>query len=147
MNEYNQYEAEYEKRKEENHIFLIGFGRYLQNKKFSKKIIDKHLGNIDFYINNCLLYEQPEQAAYGVSQVDYFLGYWFIRKAMWASTTSIKENITSLKHFYSYMNKIGQVSDDELSDLKIEIKENKEKWIETVQRYDDPDIDIEDVWD
>jgi uncharacterized protein (DUF2344 family) len=44
------------------------------------------------------------------------------------------------------MNTIGQVSDEELSDLKSEIKDNKDEWIETVKKYDDPDIDIEDVW-
>lgn len=44
------------------------------------------------------------------------------------------------------MNKIGQVSDEELSALKIEIKENKDEWGETVEKYDDPNIDIEDVW-
>ncbi len=44
------------------------------------------------------------------------------------------------------MNKIGQVSNDELFDLKEEIKENKDEWLETFQKYDDPDVDIQDVW-
>jgi len=44
------------------------------------------------------------------------------------------------------MNKIGQVSDEDLSDLKTEVRENKEEWIATVQRYDDPDLSMEDVW-
>ena len=146
MDEYEQYEAECEKHKEKNHTFLIGFDRYLQNKKLSKKTIAKHIGNIDFYINDFLLYESPEKAAEGVNQLNYFLGYWFIRKAMWASPTSIKEYITSLKHFYAYMNQIGQISSEELSNMKAEIKENKNDWIETVRKYDDPDIDIEEVW-
>ncbi len=146
MNEYEQFEAECEKLREENHSFIIGFTRYLQNKKLSKKTIDKHVANIDFYINEYLLYESPKKASDGVNQVNYFLGYWFIRKAMWASPTSIKEYMTSLKHFYSYMNTIGQVNDEELSELKSEIKDNKDEWIETVKKYDDPDIDIEDVW-
>ena len=147
MDEYKQFEAECEKRREENHIFITGFTRYLEDKKLSEKTINKHVANVDFYINECLLYESPEKASDGVNKVNYFLGYWFIRKAMWASPTSIKENTTSLKHFYTYMNKIGQVSKEELIDLKREIKENKDKWIETVKKYDDPDIDIEDVWD
>ncbi len=146
MDEYEEFEAECEKRKAENHTFITGFTHYLQNKKLSQKTVDKHVGNVDFYINACLLYETPEKASDGVSQINYFLGYWFIRKAMWASPTSIKENITSLKHFYSYMSKIGQVSNDELYNMKTIIKENKDIWIETVQKYDDPDIDIEEVW-
>lgn len=94
-----------------------------------------------------MLYENPDKAAVGVMQIDHFLGYWFIKKAMWASPASIKENIASLKHFYSYMNKIGQVNDEELAGMKDEIKISKNEWIKTVQKYDDPNVDIKDVWD
>ncbi|MEA2115858.1 MAG: recombinase [Thermodesulfobacteriota bacterium] len=146
MDEYEKYEIECEKRKEENHIYLNGFTRYLELKKLSQKTIDKHVRNIDFYINDFLLYESPQKAAEGINELNYFLGYWFIKKAMWASATTIKENCTSLKHFYSYMNQIGQVSDEALSAMKGEIKESKDEWIETVQKYDDPDIDLEEVW-
>ena len=146
MDEYERYEAECEKRKEENHTFLIGFTRYLENKKISKKTVDKHINNINFYINDFLLYESPEKASDGVNQLNYFFGYWFIRKAMWASPASIKENITSLKHFYTYMNKIGQVTEEDILDMQEEIKESKDEWIETVIRYDDPDVDMEDIW-
>lgn len=146
MDDYEIYEAECEKRKEENHTFLIGFTRYLESKKVSKKTIDKHVNNINFYINDFLLYESPERACEGVNQLNYFLGYWFIRKAMWASPTSIKENITSLKHFYTYMNRIGQVTEEELLDMKEQIKESKGEWIKSVIQYDDPNVDMEDIW-
>ena len=118
----------------------------MKNKKLSQKTIDKHVSNIDFYINEFLLYESPQQAAEGITELNYFLGYWFIKKAMWASPTSIKENITSLKHFYCYMNTIGQVSNEELAEMKVGIKESKDEWIETVQKYDDPNIGIEELW-
>ncbi|HZX11725.1 MAG TPA: recombinase, partial [Acidobacteriota bacterium] len=106
----------------------------------------KHVQNIDFYINHFLLYDSPKKASEGVNQLDYFLGFWFIRKAMWASPDTIKENIASLKHFYSYINKIGQVKDKEVSNMEEEIKECKSQWIETVKKYDDPDFDSEDIW-
>jgi len=146
MDEYEKYEAECKKRREENHTFLMGFTRYLEDKKLSKKTIDKHVQNIDFHINHFLLYQSPQKASEGVSQLDYFLGFWFIRKAMWASPTTIKENITSLRHFYSYMNKIGQVTDKEVSRMEEDIKESQSEWIETVKKYDDPDIDPDDIW-
>ena len=57
-----------------------------------------------FYINECLCYDDPPQtAAEGVSGIKYFLGYWFIRKAMWAGPTSIRENAASLKKFCGYL--------------------------------------------
>ncbi len=146
MEEYEKYEADCKKRKEENHTFLIGLTRYLENKNLSKKTINKHVSNIDFYINEFLLYESPEKASEGVNCLNYYFGYWFIRKAMWASPTSIKESITSLKHFYTYMNIIGQVTKEELLDMKEDIKESKSEWIETVVKYDDPNVDLEDIW-
>jgi len=146
MDEYEKYESECKKRRKENHTFLTGFTRYLKSKKFAKRTINRHIQNIDFYINDFLLYDSPKKASEGVNQLDYFLGFWFIRKAMWSSPDTIKENIASLKHFYSYMNKIGQVTDKEVSNMEEEIKECKSHWIETVKQYDDPDIDPEDIW-
>ncbi len=120
MDEYEKYEVAGKKRKEENNNYLMGFTRYLKNKKFAQRTIDKHVRNIDFYINHFLLYDSPKKASEGVKQLDYFLGFWFIRKAMWASPDTIKENITSLKHFYSHMNKISQVTDKEVSNMEMD---------------------------
>lgn len=146
MDEYEKYEIECEKRREENDTFLTGFTQYLENKKLSKKTVDKHVSNIDFYINEYLLYETPQHASEGITALDDFLGYWFIRKAMWSTPTTVKENITSLKYFYSYFNQIGLIDDGELSEMKADIKENKTEWIETVKRYNDPDGDFEEIW-
>ena len=47
-------------------------------------------GDIDFYINEHLLYEGPTHASEKLNEVGIFLVYWFIRVAMWASEGSIK---------------------------------------------------------
>lgn len=44
------------------------------------------------------------------------------------------------------MCKIGQVDNEELSEMKDLIKEGKEEWIETVRRYNDADVDLDDIW-
>jgi hypothetical protein len=36
-----------------------------------------------------------------------FLGYWFIKKAMWAKQSAIKSNAASLKKFYTFMHEKG----------------------------------------
>ena len=146
MDEYEIYESECKKIRKENRKLLNGFSQYLASRKLSKKTIDKHVSNIEFYINEFLLYEEPLKANEGVNRLDYFLGYWFIRKAMWASVSSIKENITSLKHFYTFMYEIGEIDKEELVEMKEEIKESKDEWLETIRRYDDPNTDMEDVW-
>ena len=146
MDDYSDYEAECERCRKENRDLIRGFTRYLEDKGLSKKTVKKHVENMDFYINDFLLYYAPLRAAAGVNEVDEFLGSWFIRKALWASVTTVKDYMASLKHFYTYMNMIGQVSDTELAEMKREIKENRQEWIEAIRRYDDPSVDLEDVW-
>lgn len=117
---------------------------WLKSSGLSEKTINNHLSNIDFYVNEYLLYEDATKAKDGVDDVDMFLGYWFIKKAMWASQSSIKGNATSLKKFYTFMHEKGLIDKEDLIDLKQTIKENMPEWLATLGRYDDPSI--EDVW-
>ncbi len=75
---------------------LRDFELWLKSSALSKKVIDNHVSNVDFYINEYLLYEDVIEAKDGVDAIDMFLGYWFIKKAMWASKSSIKGNATSV---------------------------------------------------
>lgn len=90
------------------------------------------VGNVDFFINDYLLYYEPISAKNGSSQVGCFLGDWFIRKAIWASVTSVRENIASFKKFYKFMFEIGEISKGDLVELEEEIKECKEDWLENL---------------
>jgi hypothetical protein len=94
-----------------------------------------------------LLYEDPVEPQDGVDSVSMFLGYWFIRKAMWASESSIRSNAASLKKFYAFLHERGLVTKDDLDSLKETIKEEMPDWLATVARYDDPSItDMGEVW-
>jgi site-specific recombinase XerD len=146
MGDYEKYEADCKRIRKENKTLIKGFEGYLKEKNLSKNTIGKHVQNIDFFIDEFLLYEDSTSPADGVSEVSYFLGAWFIKKAMWATEAAIKSNIASLKNFYTWMNSQGKITDEELADLKLTIKEEKQEWIDTLKRYDDPDCDHEDVW-
>ena len=147
MDTYEKYEQDCEKIRSANCKLLEEFETWLVQKKLSPKTIKKHSSNVDFYINDFLLYEEAIEAKDGVGSVGMFLGYWFIRKAMWASQSSIKENASSLKKFYQYMLEKGFIEQQDLDELKLTIKEEMPEWLATVRRYDDPDIeDMEEVW-
>ena len=76
-----------------------------------------------------------------------FLGYWFIKKAMWASKSSIKANAASLKKFYTFLLEKGLIEKDDLQELKETIKYQMSEWLATLDRYDDPSIDdMGEVW-
>ena len=145
--DYEQYEIECERIRESNGKLLDDFAIWLQQSGLSSKTIDKHTENIDFYINEFLLYEDAEEPQQGVHSISMFLGYWFIRKAMWSSASSIKSNAASLKKFYTFLHERGLVSQDDLDSLKETIKEEMPEWLATLARYDDPSItDMGEVW-
>ncbi len=145
--DYEQYEIECEKIRAANSKLLTDFADWLRAAGLADRTIARHVDNIDFYLNEFLLYEEAIDAPDGISEVNMFLGYWFIRKAMWASEGSIKSNATSLKKFYTWLAERGLVSKPDLVDLKATIKEEMPEWLATVRRYDDPDInDMDEVW-
>ena len=110
--DYSRYEKECEIIREENAKLLDLFSGWQEKQGLSETTADEHRSNVDFYINEFLLYEDAERPEAGVHRIGMFLGYWFIRKAMWASKTTIKANATSLKKFYKFMVENGRIQQD-----------------------------------
>lgn len=147
MGDYEDYEKECKRIRQENNLILSRFATWLRKKQLSEDTIQKHVGNIDLYVNQFLLYEEVIEAKDGASEIGMFLGYWFIRKAMWSSVNQIKSNAASLKKFYTYMCEIGQTAQERLDDLNEAIREEMSEWIATMNRYDDQSItDMGEVW-
>ncbi|MGD9949127.1 MAG: recombinase [Desulfobulbus sp.] len=144
MDNYEKYENDCKKIREVNTQLLNAFALSLKDSGVSEKTINNHVSNIDFYINEFLLYEDAIEAKDGTNAVGMFLGYWFIKKAMWASRSSIKSYATSLKKFYTFLHKNGLIEKDDLDALKETIKQDMPEWLATLDRYDDPSID--EVW-
>jgi site-specific recombinase XerD len=144
MDDYAKYEQDCKEIRKNNERLLNEFEVWLKSSGLSENTIKKHLSNIDFYINEYLLYENATEAIDGVGSVNMFLGYWFIRKAMWANQSSIKSNATSLKKFYTFIHEKDLIDKKDLIDLKQTIKENTPEWLETLRRFDDQSI--EDFW-
>ena len=138
MDDYKKYEADCERIRLENGVLLDTFNIWLRTKKLSENTIKDHVRNMDFYINVFLLYEKANEAKNGASEVGNFLGYWFIRKAMWSSVNQIKINVAGLKKFYTFMYENGQITEEQLDDLNETIKEEMPDWIDAMERYDNP---------
>lgn len=65
-----------------NRKILNGFKTYMQNQKLSPKTIQKHLSNINFYLNEYLTYYDVTKMEDGVYEINVFLGDFFIRKCL-----------------------------------------------------------------
>ena len=85
MEDYEKIEVECDKERVKNEKLLKEFSNWLKKSNLTKKTIDKHTTNIDFYINEYLLNYDVIEAKNGIDEIDLFLGDWFIRKAMWSS--------------------------------------------------------------
>ena len=146
--DYARYERECEVIRKENAKLIDRFADWLETKGLSEVTIDKHCGNIDFYVNTFLLYEDTLKPEDGVHEVGMFLGYWFIRKALWATKVSMKSNAASLKKFYGFMLENGSIQQEALDELKEQIKEEMPEWLAALARFDNPDIDDPaEIWD
>lgn len=141
------YEDEYDVIRSYNKNLLAEFRDYLTQKELAPRTIEKHLQNVDFYINVYLLYSEALNARDGVYGISMYLGYWFIRKGPWTGISAINKNASSLKKFYTFMLEKGEITEEEFSELKETIKEEKPEWIATMERYFDEDIeDMDEVW-
>ena len=137
--DYDKELKEIEKNKKENKKYLNEFTKWLEEKKLTDKTINKHLSNVIFYINTFLNYYEPQKMKDGCYCLNEYFSDFFIRKCMWSSKTSIKENAGSIKKFYQCMNELAYVSDDDYKGLCFIIKEGMEEWLEELDMYDNDD--------
>lgn len=136
----DNYEIKLEENEKRNKKFIQEFEFWLNEKGLVQKTIKKHTSNIDLYLNNFLTYRDITKMEDGINEIDSFLGDWFIRKCMWSSKSSIKENASSIKKFYQCMKEKGYVKEEEYNSLREEIKDNMECWLEFMDDYDNDDF-------
>ncbi len=139
MDEYEVYEKECQEIRETNEELLELFEKDMMDKGLADKTINRHLSNVDFYINEYMLREDAMPMEDGVGMLDMFLGDFFIRKCMWSTPASIKSTAASIKKFYRCMLDHGKIGKDEYEYLCSVIKEKMEEWQATCAIYNDPD--------
>ncbi len=145
--DYEEYERECNRIRKDNLKLLNEFAEWLRQANLKDKTIKNHLQNIDVYINDYLLYEEPIEPQDGLEDTDMFFGYWFIKKCLWASPAQIRGIAASLKKFYTFLNQKGLIEKEDLQEFKEMVKEGIPEWIATLERYDDPSIeDMSEVW-
>lgn len=118
-----------------NEVYLKNFKSYLMYQRLSMKTIDKHVSNMDFYLNDFLTRYEMQSPEDGITRISEFLGYFFIRKCMWSSVSKIKEYITSLKKFYLQLCELDLVTNEQYNEMLYVIKVCKDDWINEYYDY------------
>ena len=130
-------ERKLEKNKKRNEVYIQEFEFWLKEKDLVPKTIQKHIDNIELYLNDYLNYYEITKMEEGIFEVYSFLNDWFIRKCLWASKSSIKENASTIKKFYQCMSEKGYVKVDDYKLLCEEIKDNMSEFLDSLKAYDD----------
>lgn len=134
-----EYEIKSQKIREENNKYLNMFQVDLQEKGVSDRTVCSHLSNVDFYINDFLIYGKPLSIKEGCACVDEYLGDFFIRKCMWSTPPTIKSSAASLKRFYKCMMDHNEIDKEDYKKLCVTIKENLEDWMKNCRIFNDPE--------
>lgn len=137
----SDYEIACEQIRRENEGLLDRFVALLRSQRLAPSTIRKHRENVEFFINEFLLYEEAKRPADGIAEVAEFLGDWFIRKAMWSTPSAIEKNATSLYKFYTFMAALDLVTTEELVGLKQTIVQRLATWRARCEAYNDPDTE------
>lgn len=137
MDAYEEFEQACKKIKKVNQGLLTQFEAWLTASGLAPKTAERHVFNVDFFINEYLLHEDPCEAGEGVSHVSDYLGYWFAIHATWSSPASIKSNAASIKKFYAFMLEKAWVAPQAVDELTLTIKQEMPKWIANADRYND----------
>jgi len=139
----DEYEKKCEAIRQDNQKLLEEFRSSLEASGLTEKTIKNHVQNINFYANDYLLYyEDITELKDGISEISMFLGYWFIKKAMWSSEAAIRSNAASFKKFYAFLLTKGMITGEQLSELKSMIKEEMPEWLEEMRAYEETYNDI-----
>ena len=139
--DYDDYESTCERIRQDNEQLLDEFAASLRSQRLALRTIKAHRDNVEFFINEFLLRENARRPTDGMSEVDAYLGDWFIRKATWSIPRTIKSNATSLYKFYAYLALSGKVAPTDLVELKETIAVRLPEWQAMCERYNDLDVD------
>lgn len=125
--ELDDYDLQCEKMTEYNNQLLEMWADEMKNNGLKDNTIDRHLFNVDTFINLFLLSYDVKPMERGVSELDTFFGYWFIHKCVWSTPATVKSTATSIKKFYKSMMEHGKISADDYqfvcSDINLHMKE------------------------
>ncbi len=138
------YDEQVEIIEEKNDPIMDAFEQWLKNKGLAKKTIHRHLENVALFAEY-LTYYEPLYSLDEADASDFagFCGNWFPRKAMWASANSAKANLASFRKFTHFMEEAGHWDAAHAQDIRNDLKENKEEYIETAATYYDR---YDDIW-
>ena len=112
--------------REKNACLIDQFEVWLIGKNLSERTINRHILNIDLFINFFLLAEDPISPEGGVYHLTRYFERWFPRKVM-SNKSTIEKNSISIIKFYTFLAENKRVDQEKLRNIRTEIKAVRHK--------------------
>ena len=137
MSDIETYDARVRAIRAYNQPILEEFRAWLEQSGLSKKTVENHVENIDFFTEYLVYYDDPlkKLAEADSGDVWMFLANWFPRKALWASVTSVKSYFASFKKFFRWMGETGRVSPETVADVLTVLKDGRDHFLERAPEF------------
>ena len=132
---------------EEAEKLVKSFYHYLtQEKRLSEDTASAHADHIRFFAVHYLRgYEEKSLLEVTDSDIDDYLGNWYIRKVWGGGKSEVRPILTAFKKFYKFLHECGRVDKDQLDEILLACK-NPRRYIRRFESYDELDPDSE-TWD
>jgi site-specific recombinase XerD len=129
------YEQRVQAIRQVNQPILEGFEHWLRQSGLREQSIRDHVDNLRLFEHYLLLYayslRRLDEAAEGT--VYDFFAYWFPRKALWASVSSMTVYLATFKKFFKWMGETGLVSPQVVADVLSTLKEERRVFLRAVE--------------
>lgn len=133
--DYDEWVLEMEKA---NEPVLLEFQEYLEAKGLAKKTVDAHVNNIALFADTYQTrYDYCGTIFDGWNDFGDFVGYFFVRKCLWATASSLRGLVASLKKFYIFLAESSYIQEEESKEALLYLKEGLEDWLEDLRDFDE----------
>lgn len=120
--------------REQNKKCLAEYEEALRKAGLSENTINKHVANVEFFLNTWLLDFMEAGMDEGPLFVDLYLGDWFIDNYVGATGSVLRDNATAIKKFYKLMLDNGYI-EKSVYDIMMETCKNEMRaWMREADR-------------
>ena len=115
--------------RKENEKYLAIFQEYLESFGVSRPLIERHIFNVDGYLNDFLAEEENREMKNSVRDLEPYIKNVYFEMAQ-TNEETLEKFIKSMNLFYRCMHDSGLMSDQMYGLYEWLVKNNKKEWIE-----------------
>jgi len=135
VEDFDKWNEEVETAKKHNEELFKGYKFWLHMATMPKQEKEQFYAAITFFANTYLTMNEVIQIDKGFTEIDSYLGDYFIREVPWAEPDTIEITGQGFINFYLYLNKAHDLPNEDLDYVKSLIKSETDKWIKSYHLF------------